>query len=785
MSSNTPDGEYLPTYASNLLMDGFDFDSEYGEGPNSARKDPSLPQSQGHLSALPDGLITGKSAAAAEIELVDEGFGDLDMGAGTPMLTDLSWLEEAEQDPDRLPESPNSAVLDGLVEAWGVHRRTDGRRVTPHVRPPPPPKSTVSSLPGDQLRSIVASAMRRSAAGETMDSVLSAVVGAIGDRVLHVKTDPTLQKLARAIRSVENEHGVHGTIYLRETAFPGILTKKWDKVIKHRWASVPYWLVTPGSKLAAYENYLGKKVVTEIPWGEALGHFRPLLNATGRTAGEGDPKMVLLAALATRAKTNTVVKGRQDVSQPKAASVDLETAKRMLREAPQAVRALVSREDPKPRLAQQQIARWVRAGLLSKADGSTILRSGEAPKKMVDTAARKITASGRKPTYMGSGSGMDTHRAMSTRGPEWGKRGTEEALTSLRNRVLVGLDRYVARGLLTASERERIASSGLSPKEMLRVAAVRAQDPSRSVPLPKVERVAYSGAAYKANNRVSTPTPAVEIKNQETQAADSLKVKVTASIQKMVKAGSLSDKDASRILSSKLSPREMMRVAEARVMSPAKEEIKATKTAAYSDVQYTQHAPTHQPKDGESPLEVRAILRWASVKMSEGAAGKPFDDFINLRFSRELVASAEPQLVQLRKKHEGLSGHLYVDASAYASPTGTSGCEKGALTHRANAIPTVLQMSRCGSCVFNVDGNCQKYSKPLVASAPTSNPEAYQRETLKVANGEVDRTASLFAPTNYGAEYGLENDVLDSIDTLPTNEKMGEILFGDNLDMGV
>lgn len=789
MASSTPDGEYVPTYASGLLLDGFDFDSEYGEGPNVARKDPSLPTSQGHLSALPDGLLTGKSASLPEnlAEVGDEGgLGDLGglSHPGTPMLTDLSWLEEAEQDPDRLPKSPNDAVLNGLVEAWGVHRRTDGRKMAPHVRPPPPTPSPTSALPGDQLRSIVASAMRRSAFGQSMDEIIASVAGALGDKIQGFPNSPSLQRLASAVRMIRQEHGVHGQVYLRDGAFPGLLSGKWHQEIKRHCASVPYWLTSPGSKLASYDNYLGKKVVTEIPWSDALAHFQPLFQATGRVASGGTDKEALISALRSKQELAVVPTGRLPISVPKTASVSLDEAKRILLETPFPKREVVLRVDQRPKLAQAQITRWVSSGLLTKDDGVRILKSNLSAEEMVKSAAQKIIASGKTPVYVGSGFGADTHRTVSAKGAEWGAKGTKDALRSLRAKVLSGLDHYVSRGLLTQEEREKIASSGLSPREMLRVAAVRAQDPTRKVDLPVVDRAPYQGVIYTPNVKVALPDAQAK-ETQELRAAKSLKDRVTASIHKMVKSGSLSEKDANRILGSSLSPKEMMRLAEARVMSPPKEEIKASKTAQYQDVAYTQHVPQSVSKEGENPLEVRALLRWASVKMTEGAAGKPFDDFINARFSKELVKTAEPQLVQLRRKHEGLSGHLYVDASAYASSTGTTGCEKGALVHRANAIPSVLQMPRCGSCVFNVDGNCQKYNKPLVASAPTSDPVSYQKETLKLANGEEDSTASLFAPTTYGSEYGLQNDVLDSIEQFPETRVLSDILFGDNQDMGV
>ena len=159
--SKLPQGDFVPTYASGLLLDGYDFSEDYGEGSQQARKDPQLPQSQRGLAQLPDGLLTGHTAYGEDtpdnlVETGDEAglgdLGDLVSKTASPLLVDLSWLEMAEQDPDRLPKSPNDAVLSGLVEAWGTERRTDGVSIVPNVVVPKPWKSPTSLLPGDPCR---------------------------------------------------------------------------------------------------------------------------------------------------------------------------------------------------------------------------------------------------------------------------------------------------------------------------------------------------------------------------------------------------------------------------------------------------------------------------------------------------------------------------------------------------------------------------------------------------------------------------------------------------------
>jgi len=182
-SSQMPDGGLTPTLGSNYMMDGFDFDSEYGDGPDAARKDPTLPRSSRGLAGLPDGLM-GNDEPEEEfdfrmVEGGDEhGLGDLsEMFKEATPLMDLAWLEGAEQDPDRLPESinqieptlsdlyqtefadvPGTGTVNELEQAWGVNRRTDGQNIVPNVSYPRPVTGPTSALPQDLHRAVVADA---------------------------------------------------------------------------------------------------------------------------------------------------------------------------------------------------------------------------------------------------------------------------------------------------------------------------------------------------------------------------------------------------------------------------------------------------------------------------------------------------------------------------------------------------------------------------------------------------------------------------------------------------
>jgi hypothetical protein len=171
--------------------------------------------------------------------------------------------------------------------------------------------------------------------------------------------------------------------------------------------------------------------------------------------------------------------------------------------------------------------------------------------------------------------------------------------------------------------------------------------------------------------------------------------------------------------------------------------------------------------------------------MSEGSIGHELDQLIQLRFSEPLRRQAGQALEAVRNQHEGLSGHVYVDVAAYASREGTTGCEAGALKHRANPLKFALEMDRCASCTFrNAEEVCQKYNKMLVAAAPVEDSLAYQVEAIRMANmADPEVTASLFANT-YENSFNLGNDHhLDDIQLNASldSDGLGEVLWGDGM----
>ena len=869
-NSKMPDGGYQPTYGSGLLMEGFDFDSEYGEGPLSKRNDPELPRSQNGLSTLPDGFLDGNPHKASDfpstlVETGDEhGLGNLGslIKTATP-LADLSWLETAIQDPTRVPRNPNDSVLQGLVEAWGVNNRTDGVNFVPNTKFLPQPRSMSSGLPGDQYQDMVRLASRRSAFGTPFDSIIREVAAHLGNDLSRVHEDPKLQKLAADIRSIKAEHGVHGRVYIRDESFPGLLTGKWDSEIKRRCASAAYWLTKPGSKLSAYENYLGKKVVTDVPWRQALAHYRPILEASGKKIASGDPKQVLIAALTSAAEARAERVGGVPTTMP-VDTVSAKEAWEVFASAPLPVQEVIVRDDQTMKLAQIQLTRWVSSGLLSKSDASKLLTSSIPPSSILKVAAARITASGKEVTYLGSGIGAKLPETAPVKTAEWAKKKEEEIRLSSLRKVGSAIAGMVKSGELTSVDARKIMALGLEPKELLLVANLRANDPNKDIRgVPRSEHRAYEGAKFRGTTQgtatihdaadheadlarvaadrayqvvegyvktgaltqkeatnllASGMTPREIIRVAEVRAADPTRPKTPpkvvvrayeetkftqsprdisaksntaedestltklamerahSTIRGMVKAGVLSEKDGLRLVASSLDPKQLIKVASYRAQDPYKPAVlPKLETKVYADTQYTRHVSASQSAETQ-PSEVKNLLRWASVRMNEGAAGNRLDSLINSKFSKELLKTADPSLVQLRRKHEGLAGHLYIDASVYASKKGTTGCDIGGQHHRADSVPSVLKMDRCGSCTANVNNFCRKYGKTLVSSVPTKDPVEYQKSMIRSAN---EKKIEKVAEYNEG-EFSLQNDNLDSFeyDNLPGQESLSGIVYG-------
>lgn len=278
-----------PTLGSNYGMDGYP-DMEYGMGVLSG----VLDQDAQDAPALPTGV---QKSAAAEMDL-----GGL---MADESLADLDWLDPTQApDPERLPESPE--MIPELVEAWGVHHRTDGVHTAhqidlAHARASEPaPKKKANAR---TIEKVVTHAMRRSVEGQHIERIVREAAESMGSE---------MRRVIPLLRRVAEDHGLAGNVFVRASAYPGWGTGKWKDHVKRHAKQAQYIIVSSDDlKQATWIQdgrcvYTGKKAVAEIPWKRAYAHYAPRLEATGRKVASGDLRRSLQAAFLSRPAKKTV-----------------------------------------------------------------------------------------------------------------------------------------------------------------------------------------------------------------------------------------------------------------------------------------------------------------------------------------------------------------------------------------------------------------------------------------------------------------------------------------------
>ena len=320
----------------------------------------------------------------------------------------------------------------------------------------------------------------------------------------------------------------------------------------------------------------------------------------------------------------------------------------------------------------------------------------------------------------------------------------------------------------------RLASSQAHPTDVRRCLAAMVQAMGNHT---------YAGVGTRIPKDVHVLRAAAVKSLEEREAAltENEKNKFALDLAKQVKAGLLTKDEAKNILSLDMPVNELRRIATMAVQT-AGQHRRTKLSSADQDRVYGgtvfKAAQNHADKTGVPVGDYIALLKFAAKEMNEGLMGDTLTEMLNVRFTPQLLKAAEPLLNELRSKHEGLAGTIYVDASLYATPTGVTGCEKGALKHRANQIKTVLAMPRCGGCVHAREGRCSVYNKPLIASPDEvlTDVTATQKQMLHMANAsDAEVTGSLFNPSEFN--LGTQMDEIE-LSGQTSTEKLGEVLFG-------
>ncbi|MDB4278169.1 hypothetical protein N9917_01065 [Deltaproteobacteria bacterium] len=813
--THLPSDLLVPTEALNGLMDTYP-DLDYGAGVLSQ----FLPESSGHESGLPDGVVKAD----------DEGFGDLGDFMKEGSLADLSWLEVTEQDAERLPESPTDLSIPELEEAWGMDRRTTGVRTTAYdlettkYHAAAEDTSTGPAVTKDQRRAlakVLRKAMRRSAAGASWADIR---------REIHASAGMFIDSIAPAVQAIKAEHRLAGEVFIRAEAYPGYTNGKWKKHLKKAAASARYIIVAKGDLDAAHHvqgicTITGKKVVATVPWKAAFSHYAPRLKASGRKVASNpkDPRKALYQSFGMAPVGPKAIEMDRPVHVAPSERVSSKQAKETFAATPADKRKVYNRQAAEAReskvAAARRINAWVSANLIPVRTAKSIVSSGKSAPVMLRQAAAVVLATRGASAF----SGLDND----VRPADITLREANEELAKVKAPAPIDISHreadkakrkahlYVAKqvkaGALSREDGVRLVKSKAEPRAIKAAADALINSGAQ-------KQGAYSGARNQRTEvEVSRKEALASLELAEKQAAKKQAAldgevqhrewaasrtgrrikdlearcrKVATAVEKGLRGSALA-KAIRRSITAEESPAASMMLAsilrqkglslEAALEGPQK------KAAAYE-------GPKFQPSQLETPeakptrKAMTGLLKWALQKMNEGVAGSDLDALMRARFGGPTRKAASADLKELRASHEGLAGHLYVDAAAYASQNGTKGCEKGGLRHRANVVPTVLAMDRCQGCAMRnkkADGTpvCSTYNKPLITAAelPTDDIKAYQKQSIRSADAsDAELTASYFAPSYDQSEFSLHNAAGDGIDfsEAPTNEELGHIVFG-------
>lgn len=228
-----------------------------------ANEAPQLPQDiVGRPQALLD-IDMSNESTAFEIQANDVGLRD---GQG---IVHHEWLQ-AGQDPARLPLS-NHDSLSELEGLWGGI--TTGREVR-----------------AGALKELLGVAMRRSAQGESITGIQAK---------LEATSQASWPKVKQAFEQIEAEHGLHGPLYLRASAFPGLHRGKHAQLLR-RLSGRARYLIGGDAEAATALGLRRVAHAKEIPWDKELARVAP------RSASQGEPREQLRRAFLTKSEVRVV-----------------------------------------------------------------------------------------------------------------------------------------------------------------------------------------------------------------------------------------------------------------------------------------------------------------------------------------------------------------------------------------------------------------------------------------------------------------------------------------------
>lgn len=725
--SDLPVDEFTWSEGSNYGLDGFHHDQTLGEGLNhgdtSGMAGPITPPQSTGMSDLPEGIMAESASDGLDLSFVDAD-GDLDLSAmlsegGIPLtaqerhavsLVDLSWL-----DPDQ---------------------KQDPARLPKALRPDKPPLKSIVELEkawgghrranGLSLvpnRDLEVAKYEQSTQGEP--PALSGsryVLGEVERKTFHIQKATRMSHYGRSIDEI--------AAYLYNN-IPKTAAKKALEVIAADHGAAGHVFV----RASAFPGLKNGKWVEQIR--KSCRTARYVITNDPMVATKLGMEMVNQVPWkkALRQYQPNMVAGGYKV-----ASVE-EDPKKTLQLA-----FLTGPQETTPEAALKPVH-------IVPADRVTLSQAKEAfakaPKQAREVLLRDDTAKARKA-------------------------------------VLVLVKKAADTKLISPLDAIRFAQSKASPGEIRKAVESLARTNLAA------KMASYDGVGTRVKeHRVEGRGPAwTAMKQAELDAAAMHKAQLF--VAKMAVVGQLTDKEARKALAES-TPEMVLKVATAYAQAAGTRKVKiasAEPAKEYAGPKFSaapaQRVATKEISADEQAMykaaaesgirvsEFKALARWLRRKMSEGMAGSDLTALLDARFASPLRTAAADMVAKLRAEHEGLSGHLYVDADAYASKTGSDGCEKNASLHRANQIPYVRAMDRCKGCTLaNAEGVCTKYGKELLYQLP-KNAGQFQEQMIRAADAsDAENTAALFN----SQEYGLDDSLNIDVDEPAITEDIGSVLF--------
>jgi len=745
--SALPNDAFTFTKGINYGIDGYTFDEPYGEGLVH------MPENRG--ITVPDGFVgvQAESPGFDELTESDDGlsFSEGVMGDKEASIVHLEWLDPTQnQDPSRLPHMNES--LEQLEDIWG-QGSTDGLHLIPNILDLDDAQyeealhqTTETEITSEEVRDALYRATRRAHFGHSLAQIKSELEQTLG-----------VEAASAPYARIASEYGLLGNVYVIASVFPGLKNGTWAKEIR-RSCKTARFVVTDDEMIARKLSMRRVAELADILWSEAMDLYRPMLQGAGYKLASGDPKVSLRKAF-LKGATQAPIESFKEVIKPAISPLSVEEARqRLAKEAPKGASFKTPQEvavETELKKARVQLARWVKAGQITQKDAVRLAASTASPREILKAATTLITTLGKTAQYKGDGTRekdlvrMQVFASLTEQ---------EKAVEASRlQEVKASLLRAVKGGLLTTGEASRIVQLGKTASETQHIIglAIHSASAQRKAHLPVS---AKRSEEYKGTIQKSAPAE-VTLFARETQkvlaAQEQEKLKALRAAAALPKA--VPTKDYAGFVHTAVPVAGPTPVAS---LSKEEQGIRIVAKAASVKVSVVQD-----------------LVQWVRETLNEGAVGDSFNRQIKARFSPSLLKAATTLVSDLRKAHEGLAGHLYIDASAYATEQGVAGCAKGALKHRASSVKYVLAMDRCATCTLNTSGTCQKYNKTLASSPPVKDRISYQEKILRKASS-APGYVSEYDPS----EYGLQNDAVDNLSFEPdtTTDLLSNISFSDD-----